>query len=197
MRLISAIAILFIVMDPLGNIPIFLAVLKQFEPKKSRKIIVRESVIALLILVFFLFAGGYILDILCISQESLSIAGGVILLIIALRMIFTGAETIFKMDEYGEPFIVPLAIPCLAGPSTMTTLILITAKEPQSSPKWLLALFVAWLLCAVILFFSSFLSKVLGKRGLSACERLMGMLLTAVAVEMLVHGITEHILLLQ
>ena len=185
----SAIAILFLVMDPVGNIPVFLAILKNFDAAKTRKIIIRECFIALIVLTFFLFAGRFILHLLCISQASLGIAGGVILMLIAIRMIFAGSEKVFEMSDVSEPFIVPLAVPAVAGPSAMTTLILITAAQPGQWYKWIFVLFCAWFLSSVILYFSVGLGKLLGRKGLSACERLMGMLLTAVAVQMFINGL--------
>ncbi len=193
MKTASAIAILFLVMDPLGNIPVFLGILKSFDPAKTRKIIIRECVIALLVLTFFLFAGRFILNLLCISQASLGMAGGVILLFIAIRMIFSGSEKIFELSEVAEPFIVPLAVPAVAGPSAMATLILITASQPGQWYKWLFVLFCAWFLTSIILFFSISLGKLLGRKGLSACERLMGMLLSAVAVEMFATGLRQFL----
>ena len=193
MSIASAVAILFLVMDPLGNIPVFLAVLKNFDPAKKRKIIVRECIIAFLVLAFFLFVGRFILNLLYISQSSLGMAGGVILLLIAIKMIFSGSEKIFEMSDISEPFIVPLAVPAVAGPSAMTTIILITAAHMDLWYKWLFVLFVAWLLTSIILFFSIGLGRLLGKKGLSACERLMGMLLAAVAVEMFVKGLHQYL----
>ena len=123
----------------------------------------------------------------------LGMAGGVILLFIAIRMIFFGSEKIFELSEVTEPFIVPLAVPAVAGPSAMATLILITATQPGQWYKWLFVLFCAWFLTSIILFFSISLGKLLGRKGLSACERLMGMLLSAVAVEMFATGLRQFL----
>lgn len=191
MSIVSAGVLIFLVLDPLGNIPFFLAILQNVPPQRRRPIIIRELFIALIILVIFLFAGRYILVALNVEQASLGMAGGVILLFIAIRMIFSGSEKIFEMSDISEPFIVPLAIPAVAGPSAMATVILIMGKDPSSWYYWLLALFCAWFLSAVILYFSGILARILGRKGLLACERLMGMLLTAVAVEMFVTGLRQ------
>ncbi len=195
MSIVSAIVLLFLVLDPLANVPLFLVVLSNVDEGRRRTVIVRELLFALVVLLIFLFAGRYILQILCVSQASLGIAGGVILLLIAIKMIFTGFELVFKVEVESEPFIFPLAVPLVAGPSAMTTIILIMGKDPSRWLDWLLAVICAWFATSVILFFSSSLSKILGRRGLLACERLMGMLLTTVAVEMFVTGIRQSFFL--
>jgi MarC family membrane protein len=181
-------------MDPLGNLPVFLTILKGIDAKRQRFIILRELVIALVILTLFLFLGQHILRVLQISGPSLSIAGGIILFLIAIRMIFPNQqEPRSKSRRLEEPLIVPLAIPLIAGPSAIASVILIMNRDPQHWPVWLLALICAWLITGIILFFGSSLRRVLGRRGLTALERLMGMILTAVAVQMFMNGIAEFI----
>ncbi len=189
MSVYSAAVLLFLVFDPLGNIPVFSCVLSKIDPARHRKIILRELLLALAILVVFLFFGRHILALLEISQSSLGIAGGIILFMIAIKMVFAGSEQIFDNTTDDGPFIVPLAVPLIAGPSAIATVILLMAKDPTRWPEWLLALFCAWLGSGSLLLFSGRLSEVLGDRVLKAIERLMGMILTAVAVEMFVKGI--------
>jgi multiple antibiotic resistance protein len=189
--IISATLLLFLVIDPLGNIPVFLSVLKNIDRRRHRHIIVRELCIGLSVLMVFLFAGQYILAILGISQSSLGIAGGIILFLIAVKMIFAGSEHIFESAVDGEPFIVPLAIPSIAGPSATATVILVMARNPARWYEWLIALLGAWTISGIILLLSDRLSRFLGHRGLIAIERLMGMILTTVAVEMFIHGIRQ------
>jgi len=189
--ILSATLLLFLVIDPLGNIPVFLSVLKNIDPRRHRQIIVRELCIGLSVLMVFLFAGQYILAILGISQSSLGIAGGIILFLIAIKMIFAGSEHIFESAADGEPFIVPLAIPSIAGPSATATVILVMARNPARWYEWLIALIGAWSISGIILLLSDRLSRFLGHRGLIAIERLMGMILTTVAVEMFIHGIRQ------
>src|SRR5712692_2160937 len=189
MTMISAAMLLFLVMDPLGNIPFFITALKYVEPSRQKKVVARELLIALLALVFFLFAGRYILQLLSISEPALTIAGGVILFLIALRMIFPSAEKTLHEGIEGEPFVVPLAIPYVAGPSTLATELLLMSREPDRWPEWLLALFLAWFVSSVIIFFASGLRQYLGQKGLVALERLMGMVLTTVAIQMLLTGL--------
>jgi multiple antibiotic resistance protein len=191
MSIFSAALLLFLVIDPFGNIPFFLSVLKHIEYRRQRRIILREMVIALGVLVFFLFAGRYILLLLDISAPALSMAGGIILFLIALKMIFSDVEEIFGKSPEGEPLIVPLAIPFIAGPSALATVLLLMAREPSRWPEWLVALTAAWLLAACILFLSNQISRLLGYRVLIAIERLMGMLLTTIAVEMFIKGIKQ------
>ena len=190
MDLISATVTLFLVMDPLGNVPMFLALLKDLEPKRRRKVIVREMLIALLIMAIFLFFGSTVLGFLGLKPETISIAGGIVLFLIALRMVFPQEGGVMGEMPGGEPFIVPLAIPFVAGPSTLATLILFSQQQGhllESSA----AMLVAWLATALILIFSTKFYKILGDRGLAAMERLMGMLLIMIAVQMLLNGVLE------
>jgi multiple antibiotic resistance protein len=189
MSILSAIILLLLVLDPIGNVPLFLCALKPVPRVRHRRIIVRESCIGLVILMFFLFMGRYILTVLRISQSSLSIAGGIILFMIAIKMVFAGSEKIFGDKTSGEPFIVPLAIPLIAGPSAMSTVLLLMAREPSRWIDWFAALVIAWLVSMVVLLFSSRLSRLFGERGLTAVERLMGMILVTVAVEMFLDGV--------
>ncbi len=182
---------MFFVMDPLGNVPFFLSALRTVPPARQRPVIARELVIALLVLVFFLFLGQYILDVLHVSATALRISGGVVLLLIAMRMIFPTPATSLREDVEGEPFIVPLAVPYVAGPSALATELLLVSQEPGAWPVWLGAVLIAWVATAVILFFATSLSRYLGERGLIAIERLMGMLLITVAVQMLMDGLSQ------
>ncbi|MBN2028607.1 MarC family protein [bacterium] len=193
MSIFSAAVLLFLVLDPLGNIPIFTSVLKSVDPRQHRKIIIRELLLALVILALFLFFGRHILSLLEVSQSSLGIAGGIVLLMIAIKMVFVGSDMIFENISDEGPFIVPLAVPLIAGPSAMAMVILLMAREPSRWLEWLLALFFAWLASGVLLILSDKLSQILSKRVLKAIERLMGMILTAVAVEMFVDGIRHSV----
>lgn len=189
MTIASAALLLFLVMDPLGNIPVYLSALKSVQPERQRHIVVRELLMAYGILVLFLFAGRYILTLLRISDPALGIAGGIVLFLISLRMVFPSAESTLDENIKGEPFIVPLAVPYVAGPSALAAVMLLMSREPSRWPDWLAALSVAWLVCAVILISGSRLSRVLGQRGLIAMERLMGLVLVAVAVQMFLEGL--------
>jgi len=191
MTIVSVAVLMFLVMDPLGNIAFFIAALASVDPKRQRLVIVRELLIALVVLVIFLFAGRSFLQLLAISADALTVAGGVILLLIALRMIFPAAEKPLKENVAGEPFIVPLAIPYVAGPSAMATELLLMNREPERWPEWLLAIILAWIGSSLILFFASGLRRYLTDRGLIAVERLMGMVLVTVAVQMLLTGFTK------
>ncbi len=185
---IAVAATLFFVMDPLGNIPIFNAVLARFEPRRRARIVARELIFALIILLGFLFAGNVVMAFLGLSQPTLSLSGGILLFIIALRMIFPragGAEN----DDVEDPFIVPLAIPLVAGPSTLAVLLLLSSSQPERIWDWCTALVIAWVATTVILACSPWLMKVLGDRGVRALERLMGMLLVLLAVEMFLDGL--------
>jgi multiple antibiotic resistance protein len=192
MTMISAAVLLFLVMDPLGNVPFFLTELKRVPAQRRRLVVVRELVIALAVLVVFLFTGGILLDLLKISDTALTVAGGVILLLIAIRMIFPSRETSLQEEISGEPFIVPLAIPYLAGPSALATELLITSPEPERWPEWLGAVLLAWFATAVIVYFATDLGRLLGEKVLLAVERLMGMVLITVAIQMLLTGVDQY-----
>lgn len=189
MSLVSAIIILFLVMDPLGNIPLFLSALKDVDTSRRKYIIIRELFIALLVLVLFLFSGPYVLELLHVTETSLTIAGGIVLFLIAIKMIFPVVGGMFGQNPEGEPFIVPLAIPLVAGPSALATVLLLASREPGRWLDWLLALVVTWLASAVILLLSDNLHRFFGEKGLVALERLFGMLLTVIAVEMFLSGV--------
>ncbi|HEU4585638.1 MAG TPA: MarC family protein [Gemmatimonadaceae bacterium] len=193
MTLLSAAVLLFFVMDPLGNVPLFLTALRHVDPSRMRGIIVRELLIALGIMVAFLFLGRYILELLHVSSAALTAGGGFILLLIALRMIFPTSERSLREEIREEPFIVPLAVPYTAGPGLLATELLFMTREPHRWPIWLGAVALAWLATAIILYFSSHLRTILGERGLTAVERLMGMLLVVVGVEMLMAGVVQYL----
>lgn len=189
MTVVSAAVLLFLVMDPFGNIPLFMVYLRDIPLRRQRWIVCREMLIALAVLVAFLFCGRYVLEVLHIADSSLGIAGGIVLFLIAVKMVFSGTEEMFRTSHQGEPFIVPLAIPLVAGPSSIATVLLLMARYPERWLSWLLALVASWLLSGTVLLAAAWLSRVLGTRGLTALERLMGLLLTAVAVQMLVDGL--------
>jgi MarC family membrane protein len=193
MTVLSAAVLLFFVMDPLGNVPAFLSALKNVPLERHRPVIARELVIALVVLVVFLFGGPTLLAVLQVSGTALTVAGGVVLLLIALRMVFPAGENTWREDTAAEPFVVPLAIPYVAGPSALAAVLLLTSREPARWPEWLLALVLSWLATGVILFLATPLSRLLGARGLVAIERLMGMLLVVVAVEMILSGARQYL----
>lgn len=189
MTVASAVVLLFLVLDPLGNIPFFLAALKRVEPARQARVVVRELLVAYGVMVAFLFVGQPLLGLLRISEPALTIAGGVILFLIAIRMVFPSPERSSQEEIEGEPFIVPLAIPYVAGPSALATVVLLMSRFPDRWPEWLLALVLAWSVSSVIIYFASGLRRYLGERGLIAMERLMGMVLIAVAIQMLMTGL--------
>lgn len=188
MTLVSAIVLLFMVIDPFGNVPFFVSALKDVDPSRRRFVIVRELIIAYAVMVVFLFLGQSFLQVLGISGPALTIAGGVILFLIALRMVFPIRGRSAQEDTDGEPFIVPLAIPYIAGPSVLAVELLLMSNDPSRWLVWLLAITAAWAGTAIIVFFGSQVADRLGSRGLIAIERLMGMILVAIAIQMFLTG---------
>jgi multiple antibiotic resistance protein len=194
METFAAAVTLFLIMDPLGNIPIFLSVLARVAPERRRRILIRELLIALAIMLLFLFTGPAILTALGLSREAISIGGGLVLMIIAIRMIFPSRGGVMGDDDSeGEPLIVPLAMPLIAGPSVLATLVLLAETGPDRSGDWLMALVGAWVVSAAILLLSQRLFNILGARGLKAIERLMGMILVTISVQMLLDGFKGYL----
>ena len=193
MTIASAALLLFLILDPLGNIPVFLSMLRTLPPERQRVVLARELLIALVVLMLFLWGGKYALELMHLRQESVAIAGGIVLFLIGLRMIFPPPEGLMGELPGGEPFIVPMAIPLVAGPSGMAAVMLMGSKEPDRLWEWSLALMIAWAGTAAILFSATYLYKLLGMRALTAIERLMGMLLVAISVQMLLDGVSGYL----
>jgi multiple antibiotic resistance protein len=192
-ELLAAALTLFLVMDPLGNIPVFLSVLGQVPPARRRIVLARELVFSLLVLLGFLFCGRQLLAVLGLEEPTVGIAGGIVLFLIALRMVFPQEGGVLGDSPEGEPFVVPLAIPLIAGPSTLATLLLLVQSQPGRPSLWLGALAVAWTATAAILLSSTLLYRMLKQRGLVAMERLMGMLLVMLAVQMFLDGLKSYL----
>lgn len=191
MEILTAATTLFLIMDPLGNVPVFISMLKNVAPERRRLVLIRELVIAYLVMLVFLLSGQHLLKFLSLKQESISIAGGIVLFLIAIRMIFPQEGGGEQTDE--EPFIVPLAIPMVAGPSTLAALLLMAQSAPKRMTSWVMALTAAWVVTAAILLASPLFFRLLKQRGLTAMERLMGMLLVMMSVQMFLNGLAEYL----
>ena len=189
MSIVSAALVLFFVMDPLGNIPIFSSVLARVSPERRRRVLARELLLALAFLLLFLFAGRVLLDLLSLKQEAIRVGGGIVLFLIALRLIFPPEKGIVGESFEGEPLVFPLAVPLIAGPSAFATILLLVESAPDQRTAWLIAVGCAWAASAIILSGSSVLLRVVGQRGLLALERLTGMLLVMLSVQMALEGI--------
>ena len=193
----SAVVILLLVTDPVGNIPLFVALLRPVAPERRVRVILRECAIAFAVLVAFVLFGSRLLELFGLSDLSLTLAGGTILFLIALRMIFRSPEGIFGDSPSGEPLIVPLAIPSIAGPAAIATVVLLVSRAPQRMGEWLAAVAVAIVVSLATLLLAERISRWVGERALVAFERLLGLLLTAIAVEMLLRGIEGFVRHLQ
>ena len=189
----SALLLMFLMADPLGNIPLFIAALKQVPARRRTFIILRECAIAALVLAVFAFVGKPFLDALGLSQAALSIGGGLIVLLMAIRMVFPSKEGVFGESPSGEPFIVPLAVPALAGPSTLATVLVLVGSGPGRIVEWLSVVVITMFLSAVILIFADRIQQIVGERTTAAFERLMGLILATMAVQMFLSGITSYI----
>jgi len=190
---ISAVVLLLLVCDPFGNIPIFISALREVPRERRRLIILRECLIAFLVLTLFAFIGQPFLQLLGLSEISLQIGGGVVLMLVAIRMVFPSSEGVYGRSPGGEPFIVPLAVPALAGPSALATVLLLVSREPAHTVQWVVAIGVAMMVSALVLAFAEKLQQVLGERATAAFERLMGLILAAVAVELMLRGVRAFI----
>lgn len=188
MEILSISVTLFLIMDPFGNLPVFMSTLDRVSPERRRFIIVRELLIALGIIIATILGGSHIMQFLGLQQESVSIAGSIILFIIAMRMVFPKGNQQGEQEIEGEPLLVPLAVPLVAGPSLLAVLLLFTTAEQGQISVLLLAAGIAWSATFIVLMTSTFLMKFLTKRGLIAVERLMGMVLVALSVQLFREG---------
>jgi len=184
---------LILVMDPLGNIPVFLSILRRFDSAAQTRIILRETGVAFIILLVFLFFGRYIMHALNLTTSALGVAGGIILFLIAIRMIFPPDKTGDSESNFEEPFIVPLAVPLTAGPSALATVLLFVSQDGASLSASFAAVVIATIVFLLIMLAGRWFMKLLGSRGLIAIERLMGMILTAVAVQMFLSGVAQYL----
>jgi MarC family membrane protein len=185
---VSALVSLFLILDPLGNIPLFASMLKNLSPQRRRYVIVREHIIAFSTLLVFMFIGQPFLNAMGLSNTSLQISGGVVLFLIAIKMIFPQKDDLLQTTQE-EPLIVPLAIPSIAGPSALATVMLLVSQQPGGTVKWVLALVVASVLSLAILLIADRLQELVDKRFIVAMEKLMGLILITMGIEMLVQGI--------
>ncbi|PIY29465.1 MAG: hypothetical protein CO105_12565 [Comamonadaceae bacterium CG_4_9_14_3_um_filter_60_33] len=189
---VSATILLILITDPIGNIPIFANALKHVAPERRARVILREVLIAFLLLLTFMFIGAGFLRVMNLSELSLQIGGGVILFLIALRMIFPPPKV--EADEpQSEPLIVPLAIPAIAGPSALATVLLLVSQAPEKRLEWIAALCVTMSVSAVVLVLAERIQRVAGDRFVMALERLMGLVLVAVSIEMLLRGVKTFV----
>lgn len=174
-------------MDAIGNVPIFISLLKEMPQKRQRSIIVRELLIALGIIIGFYFIGNYLLGFLKISQEAVLISGGIILFIIAIKLVFPAEKTL-KVEKKTEPFLVPLAVPLVSGPAVLATVML---YSHQTIPMWTVisAILIAWAATTIILLSATQLQKILKEKGLIACERFTGLILIMLSVQMFLNGV--------
>ncbi|AWK15346.1 antibiotic transporter [Candidatus Fukatsuia symbiotica] len=192
--MIAVTVLLFLIIDPLGNLPIFMSMLKQLEPQRRRVVLIRELLMALIVMLIFLFVGEKILTFLNLRTETVSISGGIILFLIAIKMIFPSHEdSVRGLPAQEEPFLVPLAIPLVAGPSILATLILLSHQYKNKITQLVLALMIAWGLSVAILLMSNVFLRLLGKRGVSALERLMGLILVMLSTQMFLDGAREYL----
>ena len=193
MDLVSAAILLVLVMDPFGNIALVISVLKNVDPSARTRVVLRECAIAYAVLLAFMFGGNTFMQLLRLSDTALGIAGGLILFLIALRMAFPLAESVHADGGDEGTFIVPLAIPAIAGPSALATVLLLVSREPQRVFEWVGALSLATLVSVLVMVSAQRISRWMGKRGITAMERLMGLVLTAIAVEMLLAGVERFV----
>jgi multiple antibiotic resistance protein len=193
MEFLSISVTLFLIMDPFGNIPVFLPILEKVPAERRRRVLVRELLIALVVIIIFIFFGQYVMRFLGLERVSVSIAGGIILFLIALRMVFPSTKTQTGKEFEGEPLLVPLAIPLITGPSLLAVLLLFSTTESEKLLNLLIAALCAWAVTFLVLFSSTFLIRFLTRRGLVAIERLMGMILVALSVQLFLDGLSEYL----
>lgn len=189
---VSALVLLLLVLDPFGSLPIFISVLKEVPPARRRRVALREVAIAFAVLAVFMVGGQGFLQVMRLSERSLEVAGGVILLIIAVRMVFASGGEVYASTQGREPFIFPLAVPLLAGPSAMATVLLLASRQPERLWTWMGALTVAMAVSGAVLLAADRIRQLLGSSMVAAIEKLMGLVLTAIAVEMILAGLKQY-----
>ncbi len=191
----SATVLLVLITDPLGNIPLFISAMRDVPRERRVKLILREVGIAFVILLFFMLVGDRFLRMMSLTDLSLRLGGGIVLFLLPLRMIFPHPDGALGSDPRagGEPFIVPLAIPALAGPSALATVMLLTSQGPGKMLEWVGALTVTMIVCAVTLVLAERIQQWIGERTVAAFERLMGLVLVAISVEMMLGGIRAFV----
>jgi MarC family membrane protein len=190
---LSAFILLLLVLDPFGSLPVFISILGVVPPERRTRVAVREVAIAFVVLLAFMVSGQGFLALMRLSERSLEVAGGVILIIIAIRMIFgSGGGEIYGVDTGRQPFIFPLAVPLLAGPSAMATVLLLASRQPEHLLEWIGALTAALAVSGIVLLAADRIRRVIGSQMVSAVEKLMGLVLTAVAVEMILAGLKRY-----
>jgi MarC family membrane protein len=194
---LSAVVLLLLVADPFGNVPIFVSALRDVPAQRRLRIVLRECLIAFGVLSVFVFAGRPFLQTLGLSEVALQIGGAVVLMLVALRMVFPSPEGVYGQAPGGEPFIVPLAVPALAGPSALATVMLLVSRDPSRSIEWVAAIAVVMAISALVLVSADRLQRLLGERVTLAFERLMGLVLAAIAVELLLRGVRTFVATLQ
>ena len=188
-ELASSAVLLFLVVDPIGNIPIVLAAMSPVAQGRRNRVLVREVAFATVLLLVFLFFGKSVLDTLRLSELSLRIAGGVVLFLIAVRMIFPAEGGTAGSADAGEPLLVPIAVPALAGPSALATVMLMNAQSPAAIMVHAGSIVAVMTVCGLILLAAGPIARAVGDRGIRASERLMGLVLAAVSVQMMLDGI--------
>lgn len=187
--ILSTALLLFFILDPMGNVPLVLTLLKDYDTQRRRRIVLRECLIGLVILLLFLFGGETFLNVFHLETEAVRIAGGLIFLLIGLKMVFPSQDGASLFPKGEEPLVVPIALPMIAGPSALATLLVLSHNHPDHQLGLFYALLLAWAASSLILFIAPVLYRVLRRRGLIALERLMGMLLLILSVQMFIDGI--------
>jgi multiple antibiotic resistance protein len=193
MTLLTAIFTLFLVMNPIGNAITCIALLRNIQGRRRIYVLVRESLVAMCILLVFLFCGRYLLAVLQIQEPVLSIAGGVVLFMIAIKMVFQSSEGMFGGTGQEEPLVVPIAVPMLAGPSAIAVVLLLASKDPARMGEWIVAVVTVCLVAIPILVAGDRLGRLIGERGALAVEKLMGILLTVLSIQLLLSGVEDYL----
>lgn len=190
--LFTVIVILFLIMDPIGNISSFLHMVQELPPRRVRWVVFREMLIALIFMLVFNFLGEYIFVVLQLDKPTVEVASAIVLFLTAIKILFPASNSLRANLPVGEPFIIPLAVPLIAGPSLLATIMLLAHLETSQSGM-LLAIIIAWVLAMLVLLSARQLQRYLGSNGLMAGERLTGMLLVMLAIQRGMEGLSAFI----
>ena len=191
LSLFSLPIILFLIMDPVGNIPAYLTLVEKFSPQRQKKILFREMLIALALMIVFAFLGEALFYILQVSDITVMLSSGAILFLTAIKILFPTSDSLRANLPQQEPFIIPLAVPLIAGPSALATIMLFS--KITTLGEMLIGITIAWISSLIVLYLAPFLQKYLRNSGLMACERLMGMILVMLAIQRFMEGIHHFV----
>jgi len=179
-------------MDPIGNIQSFISQLSRYDQRQRMWVLLREMLFALGLMLLFNFAGELFFNVLDISEITVRLSSGVILFLVAFEILFPTMNNFRQNLPKEEPYFIPLAVPLIAGPSLLATIMLYAHIE-ESFVVMVVAILIAWVFALLVLMFAHPIHRLIGNNGLMACERLIGMILILLAIQRFMEGVLMFI----